>query len=647
MNANGTASRQTYADMLPTLPGYAAAAELLGVLRDRGYTRNRDRSFDLSAYATRSGVSEHDVFDRIDGGATVRVIITDGAADAVTLQVLDGRAERWGAEFRRAAGRDRGHARRRRVARREHVMTAPAAPVLADLYLRLSDLRDDELDDDGRSTGLLHHEHELRATAASLGWRVARVIVENDRKRGRDGRIRGVSAYKTKLITLPDGRVEFSTNRQGFNDVLTDLTSGAANGLLAMHLDRMVRNTNDFQHLLDIVRARRLNFRDLAGEICLTDGGSKSEIDRAWAVVLHAIRSSDDTSRRITDARERQALKGTYGGGIRPFGYEPDPDAGKYRRNLLIVPEEAGEIRRAAEALLAGESLKSLARSLREREIPTVTGCAWSAENLRDTLIKPANAGLVMATTKVRDEAADGGWRKERALVRATWEPILAEPDWRAVVDLLNDESRRTNTGNGNAPRWLGSNLYRCGACPDHGPTLQVSGGRAASPGYVCRVRSHLRRNALMLDQYVSRWLIELLARPESAGLLAAPAPEVDAPALRQAVIDHEARLTEIALDYDADRITRKQMLAQTSARRAKITAISKQLAAATTSDPLAAIAGNPDAETVWDSLSLDRQRAILRAVAVVTVLPIGQRGRPAGGFDPDTVTVEPVTPAR
>ena len=55
----------------------------------------------------------------------------------------------------------------------------------------------------------------------------------------------------------------------------------------------------------------------------------------------------------------------------------------------------------AADMLDRGISLKAIARDLRERGVPTVTGAAWSAKTLREVLIKPAVAGLAVAARRL------------------------------------------------------------------------------------------------------------------------------------------------------------------------------------------------------------------------------------------------------
>jgi DNA invertase Pin-like site-specific DNA recombinase len=510
-----------------------------------------------------------------------------------------------------------------------------------DLYLRLSDLRVSDLEEDGTSESLVHKETLLRALAARLGWIVGRVVIENDlMPTGRNGKSRNASAFKRRKIRTPGGRVEWRVFRPGFRSMLADIETGRADAIIAEDLDRACRDPRDLEDLADVMRAHRANARSLSGSLQFTDGGNDSELLTARIVVAVANKSSADTARRVGQARERQALTGKWGGGPRPYGFASD--------GVTVVEAEAEVIRAAAAGVLAapashaarcdpalaeadgGVTLKAFARSLRERGMSTVTGAQWSADTLRSILMRPRNAGIsIHKGAEIEVPEAD----------RPPWmrDPILAPDTWRAVVAVLTDESRRTSPGN--APRWLGSGIYLCGICDD-GTSVYVSGGREHSPTYRCKARAHLRRAAIALDDHVSAYVTERLARPDAAGLLAPAAPAVDVPALRAELARCHARLTEIAMDYDNDVITRAQRDVMTRSRRARIDVIETQLAAATVADPLAGIAGSPDAADIWDGMEdLERQRAILRRLAVVTLLPAVHKGR---GFNPATIRIEP-----
>ena len=317
----------------------------------------------------------------------------------------------------------------------------------ADLYLRLSDLRAEDLEADGTSASLAHKETQLRGLAARLGWDVRRVVIENDAPElaGRNGKSRNASAFKRRKIRTPSGRVEWRVFRPGFRRLIEDIEAGRIGAMIAEDLDRVCRDPRDLEDLADVMRGRGANARSLSGSLSFTDGGTDAELLTARIMVAVANKSSADTARRVAQARERQAVTGKWGGGRRPFGFADD--------GVTVVRSEAEVIREAAAAVLAAPvshaarcdpalaetdgtvTLKALARSLRERGVPTVTGAQWSAETLRSILMRPRNAGIAVHRGAEVDVPEDGRPRWMR-------EPILPPGQWRAVAAVLSDESQ-------------------------------------------------------------------------------------------------------------------------------------------------------------------------------------------------------------
>jgi site-specific DNA recombinase len=482
----------------------------------------------------------------------------------------------------------------------------------ATLYLRLSDFRDD-------SDGFTGREARLRAEAKRLGWDVARVVVENDVTPAANGRARPASAFKRRKITTPSGRTEWRVYRPGFRSIVDDLAAGRTDAMLCEDLDRAARDPRDLEDLVDAVAASGASARSLSGSLTLTNGGTDSEITMARIMVAMGNKSSRDNARRVAAKRGDLAGAGAYGGGRRPFGYRPDPDAPKYHKTLLVVPAEAGEIGRAADAVMAGTSLKAVARDWRERHVPTVTGAQWSAETLRDVLMKPALAALVPA----------GG-----VLVPASWPAILERETWEALTAKLTDPARTKTTGN--EPTHLLSGIARC-----HCGAPVKGGGRARTMSYVCTVGNHLRRQAAATDALVLAYVAAYIDR-DAAGLLLPPArPGVDVAALRA----ESARLAAIAGRQAAmhalGEISDAELRAGSRARKARLDKIAAQLAATTEPDPLGEFRDAPDAAAVLEALPLPRQRVVVRLLVAVTLKRATRRGQ---GFDPESVEVTPAT---
>jgi DNA invertase Pin-like site-specific DNA recombinase len=479
------------------------------------------------------------------------------------------------------------------------------AQTTADLYLRLSDPAEEALD--GR-------EARLRAEAARLGWSVHRVVVENDTDA--NGHPLPASAYKRQKFTTATGTT-LRTVRPRFASMLTDLHTGQANAILAEDLDRTMRQPRDGEDLLDAVELSGASARSLSGSLTLTAGGTDSERFMARILVASANKSSADTARRVALARERLAGQ-SYGGGRRPYGFRPDPDAPMYHKRLITVEAEAAVIRQAAADILDRKiSLKAAARELRERGVPTVTGAPWTASTLRDVLSKKALTGLT---------DPDG---------TVVWEPILERDQWQRLCDLF---ASRANPGTSNEPRWLVSCYATCGVC--NGPVKCT--GTSDRRAYTCRDHGHVRRNAVAVDEYVAAHVVERLSLPDAADLLRPPPrPGTDTAKLRAEARKLRDRKRSQMRMHAAGTIDDDDLAAGMKDIRARLAAVESQLAASDAPDPLAEFRDRP-AAAVWESLPLPRKRAVVRLLCTVTILPAARKG---AGFDPDSVRVEPVQP--
>lgn len=478
-------------------------------------------------------------------------------------------------------------------------------PTRAILLARISDARGDD------TAGVDDQVRQLRTKAAALGWGVGRVIVEND-----------TSAFKRRKIELPDGRKVMRVVRPGFREALDDLSAGRADGLLALDLDRACRDPRDLEDLIDVVEARspRVPVESVTGSLRL---GSDADVTMARVMVAMGNKSSRDTARRVADARLRQATAGRWGGGRRPYGFGPD--------GVTLVEAEAAEIRKAAEGLINGVSLRALTADLRARRVPTVTGVPWAAATLRDILTRPRNAGLPVYRGEIL-EPENG---------RPALPSILTRDELDDVCRVLADPARRTTPGN--TPRWLGSLLYRCGHpdCSDAPkPSLRVgTSGKRPRPAYRCGNASHLVRVAPPLDEWVGAVLVERLARPDAADLLAPQDERGDVAALGAEASSLRLRITEARQLWEDGTLSAAEYRASKTRLLGKLEAVQERQHAASGGSRLAGLAGNPDAEKVWAEMDIGRRRAVLEALAVVTVLPSPPMGRRA--FDPATVRID------
>lgn len=505
-----------------------------------------------------------------------------------------------------------------------------------DLYLRLSDLIAEE--------ALAGREPLLRAEADRRGWIVHRVVIENDVKRGPDGKMRPATAFRRRAARDKHGNVirdqdtgkpVMRVYREGWQSVIADLKTGRATAVLTEDLDRACRDPLDLEDLLGACEQTGATAASLSGSLKLTNGGEDGEIFMARIMVAQANKSSRDTSRRVAAARDRLHGK-SYSGGRRPYGYFPVEGTEKYHRQLGIVDAEAAVLRASAADILAGVSLRAIVKDLNARGVLSAQGGRWTVQALRRVLLKPTVAGL----------AGHNGHT-----VTAPWEPILDHDTvWQPLRTLLTDPGRQVNQ-RGNEPRWLLSKIARCGICdadtvrgkdcretwqtgPDR--TVTVSG---SYPSYVCSGGAHLRRNARHVDDYVSDMVIRWLGKHAKDGLKPPPSVEArHAAALRaeSARLQH-AQDEQLGLHRDG-LITTAKLRASLREFKDRLGVIDAQLARSDQPDPIPEFRAGHPAKQVWESLPLPRKRAIVRLLMDVTILAATRRGK---GSQDDAIRID------
>ncbi|MGI5208752.1 recombinase family protein [Spirillospora sp. CA-108201] len=489
-------------------------------------------------------------------------------------------------------------------------------------YLRIS------LDKTGAALGVASQHEENAEFAEELGLDLARSFTDND-----------TSAFS-------------GVERPGYRDLMALVRAGRVRTLVVWHANRLHRTTEEVTGFIKVARAAGLklystskgeayNLEKAAGRKALRDDTSEAEYE------------SEHRGERVALARKRQARNGDHGGGPRPYGW--GVDTGRVRsvcinpkaptmeriyqdRPVLDMtqhsPSEAAEIRRWAEDVLTDVPMAQILTDLAVRRVPTVSETdgrtvmrggkatdhgGWDGRTIIEILTRPRTSGHSVYRGKI--------------IKRNAFPAILPEDVRQALITKLADPARRTSPGN--TPKWLGSLIYRCGVCDD-GAVMTVRRNKQGTPCYTCQDTGHCQWPAEALDKIIADIIVARLSRKDAAALIA-PASTVDVAALREEIVTLEARKTSAARMFARGALDEDGLEEVNATADADLAEVRATLDAAISTNPLAPFAASQNARATWESLTLGRQREVLRYMLRVTLSP---RGRGARSIDRSLIDV-------
>ncbi|HEY9251563.1 MAG TPA: recombinase family protein [Nocardioides sp.] len=408
--------------------------------------------------------------------------------------------------------------------------------------------------------------------------------------------------------------------REGWDQLIADLTRSKFDILWLWESSRGDRDLPPWVSMLAQCRERRVRIYVHSHERMYDMTNA-----RDWKALVEdgtdSAYESEKTSQRIrrdTDARAKAGRPH----GFAAFGYRRevvlDDDNQLIGTRDALVPEQAEMIRQAAASVLNGESLRSIVARLNADGHRTPRGHLWNSTTLRQLLLRERNAGL----------------RRHRGKVvgKGNWEAIYDEATHARIVTMLRDPQRKTSKGS--AVQHLMSGIALCGRKGCSGimrvnAATKAYGGRDNPPptGYQCGDCLRVRRKQSLVDDVVERVMIARLERPDALDKLATGDPD-RLSELRETIAGLEARLLQYADQAADDVITDDQLTRMTAKIRPKIAAARAELEACHPNPGILQIAG-PDAAEKWEAAPLELKRAVIRAMTVVTILPIGSGTRP------------------
>jgi site-specific DNA recombinase len=460
------------------------------------------------------------------------------------------------------------------------------------IYVRISK------DPDGQSTSPARQEQDCRAFARLHGHEVVEPPY-------RDA---DVSAYT-------------GIDRPGYERLIADLEAGVLDGVLVWRLDRLTRNFDDLQRIWRLINGRGVTLLSVHDSI---DTSTASGVFMLRTLVAIAEYESAGISLRTRRAKAEAARNGQPNrGGMRAFGYEADKHT--------LIPAEAAAIKEAAERVLAGQSLRSVANDFNRRGIRTPRGKTWLPGTLAAVLVNPRIAGL---RAYKGDVVAD-----------ASWPAIITREQHEKLVALRKDPSRRW-VPRGRPAQHLLAGMVECARC---GGRAEKNGERAnrmvnrpegGRDYYQCR-KPPLGRgcgalvSGRQLDALVVERIFAALNPEEFTQALKGPRP-ADAEVAYQLEQD-EDQLKWLGRQLGSDPIRRPAFLAAIAEVETRLRQNRARLARQHRSAALAALPEDLDQlKQLWEHVwTLDRKRALLDTlIEKVVVQPSTLGSRTGRRFD-------------
>lgn len=281
---------------------------------------------------------------------------------------------------------------------------------------------------------------------------------------------------------VDDGYSGTNFNRPAFKQMIADIEDGKIGTVLSKDLSRLGRNYIESGSYIEIFFPQH-DVRYIA----VNDGVdtiNSSEMDiTPFKNILNEMYSRD-ISKKIKSGKLIRAQQGKFMGVTAPFGLKKDPAD---RNHLIIDEETAPTVRFIFSLALKGYGTNRINRELYKRKMPKPayykqeyfgkwlttpeSAYEWNEETVTRILRNPIYKGCmwVNGTSKRSLKQKGRGYirMKDRTVVQAEHEAIIAPNDWDTVQDILDRHTKVKPSGSGY------ENIFRgLLFCPDCGKSM-------------------------------------------------------------------------------------------------------------------------------------------------------------------------------
>lgn len=448
-------------------------------------------------------------------------------------------------------------------------------------YLRISQ------DQDGEKFGVETQRRRIETAVKDRGWTLVREFEDNS-----------VSASKAR------------GEGTAWHDMLAAIGTGEFDVIVAVDLDRLLRQTKDLVTLIEA----GAQVVTLDGEIDLSTPDGELRATMLTGFARFEVRHKAERRRRANERRRKEGTPTKVA--MKILGFTRD--------GLDVVPDESKVVKQVFDDFLTKVPLNELARGLNAKGYTTSKGRPFNGHSVRTMLRNPRYKGKIL-------------FHETGELFDARFPAIVSADTWQAVNAVLDDPSRRKSRSN--EPTQLLSSIAYCGVC--HERSIKV--GRADWVFYRCN-HGHVSRSLMQVDAMVNSAIVARLSAPDARETLSPPArPGLDRDGARSERLAVQSKIDGLAALFAEGVLDADGVRTQSAMLRQRLNELDALLSAPALT-PLMDLIDAEDIDAAWSALDLPRRRIVVDGLMKVTIEPTGRRGK---GFDPESVTIEKKFPTR
>ena len=207
---------------------------------------------------------------------------------------------------------------------------------------------------------------------------------------------------------------------------------------------------------------------------------------------------------------------------------------------------------------------------------------------------------------------------------KSVFPAIVTEDQWRTATAIVKDPTRRSAFDS--KVKHLLAGMMLCGKCGAPMKTSSRGGVEGSNRHYYkCPTsgKGHSFQTATPVEELITETVLEVLGRPEYLATFA-PNNDGELDQLQSQAVTLRGRLEESADSYADGPITGGQLAAITARGKPRLELVEKMIAAIGNGNFLAGI-DTEDIPSWWEAASIEKHRAVIDALMVITVDVVGK----------------------